>query len=60
MRARLKGAIVLTQLPMTTFVRTNRPEPSDPSYMPAPPAAAAGRGAGRGAGGGRGGAQRIS
>jgi carboxypeptidase Q len=62
MRARLKGAIVLSQPPMTNFVRTNRPEPSDPAYVPVPPAAATGRGAaaGRGAGGGRGGAQRIA
>jgi len=56
MRARLKGAIVLLQPPMTNFVRTNRPEPSDPAYVPAPPAESAGRGAGTG----RGGAQQIA
>jgi Iap family predicted aminopeptidase len=62
MRARLKGAIVLTQLPMTNFVRQNRPEPSDPAYVSTPPGPVAGRGsaAGRGAGAGRGGAQRIT
>jgi len=47
---------------MTNFVRINRPEPSDPAYVPAPPAESAGRGAGtgRGAGGRRGGGQRIA
>jgi Iap family predicted aminopeptidase len=56
MRGRLKGAIVLSQPPMTNFVRTNRPEPSDPAYVPAPPT----EGAGRGTGAGRGAAQRIA
>jgi hypothetical protein len=45
LRAQLKGTIVLSQPPMTNFVRTNRPEPSDPAYAPAPPAEVAGRGA---------------
>jgi len=34
MRAQLKGAIVLTQPPMTGFVRRDRPNPSDPGYAP--------------------------
>jgi carboxypeptidase Q len=56
MRTRLKGAIVLVQPPVTNFIRQNRPQPSDPGYVPAAPAAGtgAGRGAGRGAA-----AQRI-
>ena len=32
--ARLKGAIVLTQPAMTKFVRSDRPQPSDPNYVP--------------------------
>jgi len=32
--AKLKGAIVLTQPLETNFVRTDRPQPSDPSYVP--------------------------
>jgi carboxypeptidase Q len=34
MRAHLKGAIVLSQPMMTTFVRKDRPQPSDPDYVP--------------------------
>jgi hypothetical protein len=34
MRAQLKGAIVLTQPKMTGFVRKDRPQPSDPNYVP--------------------------
>jgi carboxypeptidase Q len=34
MGASLKGAIVLTQPAMTTFVRKDRPQPSDPNYEP--------------------------
>jgi hypothetical protein len=34
MRAQLKGAIAMTQPMMTTFVRKDRPQPSDPSYVP--------------------------
>src|SRR5207244_959768 len=34
MGAPLKGAIVMTQPVMTTFVRKDRPQPSDPSYVP--------------------------
>ena len=34
MRAQLKGAIVMTQPAMTNFVRKDRPQPSDPSYVP--------------------------
>jgi carboxypeptidase Q len=63
MRSRLKGAIVLTQPLMTTFIRDDRINPTAPNAPPdAPPQpAAAGRG---GRGGGRGGApsdaQRIA
>jgi carboxypeptidase Q len=32
--ARLKGAIVMTQPMMTNFVRKDRPQPSDPDYVP--------------------------
>ncbi|HUA63264.1 MAG TPA: M20/M25/M40 family metallo-hydrolase [Verrucomicrobiae bacterium] len=56
MKEQLKGAIVLTQPPVTNFIRQNRGQPTDPDYT-APPAATGGRGAGRGAG--RGNAQRI-
>ncbi len=45
MSARLKGAIVLTQPAMTAFVRQDRAQPSDPSYV-TPPAAPAGGGLG--------------
>jgi hypothetical protein len=34
MAASLKGAIVMTQPMMTTFVRRDRPQPSDPNYEP--------------------------
>jgi hypothetical protein len=34
MSARLKGAIVMTQPVMSDFVRKDRPQPSDPSYVP--------------------------
>ena len=34
MRAQLKGAIVMTQPMLTNFVRKDRPQPSDPSYVP--------------------------
>ena len=34
MRDRLRGAIVLTQPLMTNFVRNDRPNPSDPAYVP--------------------------
>jgi carboxypeptidase Q len=33
-RAKLKGAIVMTDPVMTNFVRKDRPQPSDPSYVP--------------------------
>src|SRR5262252_4101522 len=32
--ARLKGAIVMTQPMMTDFVRKDRPQPSEPTYVP--------------------------
>jgi hypothetical protein len=63
MAGQLKGAIVMTAPMMTTFVRTDRPQPSDPSYVPgaAGYATSAGRlgtapGPGAGAPAGRGGA----
>src|SRR3569833_2121937 len=67
MRGRLKGAIVMTQPMMTTFIREDRVNPTAPN-APAdvynPPAQAGGRGgAAAGRGGGRGGpneAQRIA
>ena len=34
MSARLKGAIVITQPMMTDFVRKDRPQPSEPTYVP--------------------------
>jgi hypothetical protein len=34
MRAQLKGAIAMTQPMMTNFVRKDRPQPSDPAYLP--------------------------
>lgn len=34
MRGQLKGAIVMAQPLMTTFVRADRPNPSDPQYVP--------------------------
>jgi carboxypeptidase Q len=58
---RLRGAIVMTQPLMTTFIREDRANPTDPNAPPAaPPPPAAARG---GRGGGRGGpteAQRIA
>jgi carboxypeptidase Q len=58
---RLRGAIVMTQPLMTTFIREDRVNPTDPNAPPAaPPPPAAARG---GRGGGRGGpteAQRIA
>ncbi|HEX3866892.1 MAG TPA: M20/M25/M40 family metallo-hydrolase, partial [Gemmatimonadaceae bacterium] len=61
-RDRLKGAIVMTQPMMTTFIREDRINPTDPNAPPSvPPSPAAGRG--RGGAGGRGGqseAQRVA
>ena len=34
MRAQLKGAIAMTQPIMSNFVRKDRPQPSDPAYVP--------------------------
>jgi carboxypeptidase Q len=47
MRAQLKGAIVMSQPMMTTFVRKDRPQPSEPTYVPnsAAYATSVGRGA---------------
>ncbi len=49
MGAQLKGAIVMTDPIMTNFIRKDRPQPSDPDYVPESAAyATAGRGRGRG------------
>ena len=53
-RAKLKGAIVMTQLLMTTFIREDRINPTDPNAPPPAPAPTTGRG-GRGGAVGRGG-----
>ena len=45
----LKGAIVLSQPMMTNFVRKDRPQPSDPDYVPMSAAYATSVGRGRGA-----------
>jgi hypothetical protein len=45
----LKGAIVLSQPMMTNFVRKDRPQPSDPDYLPMSAAYATSVGRGRGA-----------
>ena len=45
----LKGAIVMTQPIMTSFVRKDRPQPSDPDYVPMSAAYATSAGRGRGA-----------
>ncbi len=44
----LKGAIVLSQPLMTNFVRKDRPQPSDPDYVPMSAAYATSAGRGRG------------
>jgi carboxypeptidase Q len=54
-RAKLKGAIVMTQPLMTTFIREDRVNPTDPNAPPPAPPPTAGRGGRGGAGGGRGG-----
>ncbi len=49
MGAQLKGAIVMTDPIMTNFIRKDRPQPSDPNYVPESAAyATLGRGRGRG------------
>lgn len=48
MRDRLRGAIVFTQPMMANFVRRDRPQPSDPSYVPNSAAYATSVGRGRG------------
>ena len=45
---RLKGAIVMSQPIMTNFVRKDRPQPSDPDYVPMSAAYATSAGRGRG------------
>jgi len=57
MGAELKGAIVMTAPMMTNFVRTDRPQPSDPNYVPnsAAYATSAGRGQAQPGATGRGG-----
>src|SRR5439155_10742481 len=44
----LKGAIVFSQPMMTNFVRKDRPQPSDPDYVPMSAAYATSAGRGRG------------
>lgn len=61
LRPRLKGAIVLSDPVMTNFVRKDRPQPSDPDYVPMSAAYATSVGRGRGGrGNGPTPAQRIS
>jgi carboxypeptidase Q len=55
----IKGAIVMTDPMMTTFIRKDRPQPSDPDYQPMSAAYATSVGAGRG-GTGRGNAAALS
>jgi carboxypeptidase Q len=55
----IKGAIVMTDPMMTTFIRKDRPQPSDPEYQPMSAAYATSVGAGRG-GAGRGNAAALS
>src|SRR5260221_1105858 len=45
----LKGAIVMSQPMMANFVRKDRPQPSDPDYVPMPAAYSTSPGRGRGA-----------
>ncbi|HTB14768.1 MAG TPA: M20/M25/M40 family metallo-hydrolase [Bryobacteraceae bacterium] len=61
LKTRLKGAIVMTEPVMTNFVRKDRPQPSDPNYVPMSAAYATSVGA-RAGGRGRGPspAQRIA
>ena len=47
--AQLKGAIVMSQPMMANFVRKDRPQPSDPDYVPMSAAYATSVGRGRGA-----------
>ena len=61
MRASLKGAIVMTQLPMAAFIRKDRPNPTADDYTPNGAAYATSVGqAGRGRGAGPTPAQRIT
>lgn len=64
LHSRLKGAIVMTEPVMTNFVRKDRPQPSDPGYVPMSAAYATSAGQRPGARGGRGNgptpAQRIA
>jgi carboxypeptidase Q len=55
MRAEIKGAIVLTQPIMTSFVRKDRPQPSDAGYTPNSAAYATSVGRSNAPGSGRGG-----
>jgi hypothetical protein len=48
MASRMKGAIVMTQPILTNFVRKDRPQPSDPDYVPMSAAYATSAGRGRG------------
>jgi hypothetical protein len=59
-RARLKGAIVLTQPLQTNFVREDRVQPTNPNVPDNPPAGRGGGGRGGGRGGGPNEAARIA
>ena len=48
MASRMKSAIVMTQPILTNFVRKDRPQPSDPDYVPMSAAYATSAGRGRG------------
>jgi carboxypeptidase Q len=63
LRPQLKGAIVMVQPMMTSFIRKDRPQPSDPNYVPLSAAYATSVGRGAAPPGGRGGqaaAQRVA
>ena len=60
MRGALRGAIVMTQPMMTTFIREDRVNPTDANAPPAAPPPARGATAGRGGRGGPTEAQRIA
>ena len=60
MRAQLKGAIVMTQPMMANFVRKDRPNPTDDTYVPNSAAYATSVGRGSAPAGGRGAAQAAA
>jgi len=58
--ASLKGAVVMTQPALTNFVRRDRPQPSDPGYVPMSAAYATNAGSARGGRGTPTAAQRVA